>query len=104
MTGLLQCINFLERGVTGRALLAFPLRQIVVDWYEYMISKQVTRCSFPEDGRFTALCIQELIHLYARVKIEDAAKQLGLGVTALKKRCRQVGIQRWPHRQVSEQM
>lgn len=71
---------------------------------KYMISKQVTRCSFPDDGRFEAFYIQQLIHLYERVKIEDAAKQLGLGITALKKRCRQVGIQRWPHRQVSEQM
>jgi transcriptional regulator of acetoin/glycerol metabolism len=38
--------------------------------------------------------------MYAVLKIEDAAKELGMGTTALKKRCRQYGIHRWPHRQV----
>lgn len=38
--------------------------------------------------------------MFATLKIEEAAKELGIGVTALKKRCRQHGIYRWPHRQV----
>lgn len=38
--------------------------------------------------------------MYAVLKIEDAAKELGMGTTALKKRCRQYGIHRWPHRQL----
>lgn len=41
-----------------------------------------------------------LSHLYTSSTIEDAARLLGVGVTALKKRCREVGIKRWPHRQV----
>ena len=43
---------------------------------------------------------QLLSDLYVNSTIEDAARQLGVGVTALKKRCRQLGIKRWPHRQV----
>ena len=43
---------------------------------------------------------QLLSHLYTSETIEGAARQLGVGVTALKKRCRELGIKRWPHRQV----
>jgi len=32
--------------------------------------------------------------------INAAAAQLGFGVTALKKCCRQLGIQRWPYRKL----
>mmetsp|Transcript_10059 Transcript_10059/g.37287 ORF Transcript_10059/g.37287 Transcript_10059/m.37287 type:complete len:106 (+) Transcript_10059:234-551(+) len=50
----------------------------------------------PQDGISKEL----LSHLYTSSTIEDAARLLGVGVTALKKRCREVGITRWPHRQV----
>jgi len=33
--------------------------------------------------------------------ISDAAQELGLGVTMLKKQCRTHGIQRWPYRKLS---
>jgi hypothetical protein len=42
-----------------------------------------------------------LSQFYLSSTIEGAASQLGVGVTALKKRCRQLGIKRWPHRQVN---
>jgi hypothetical protein len=32
--------------------------------------------------------------------INDAARELGTGLTALKRRCRELGIERWPFRQV----
>lgn len=50
----------------------------------------------PQDGISKEL----LSHLYTSSTIEDAARLLGVGVTALKKRCREVGITRWPHRQL----
>jgi len=40
--------------------------------------------------------------MYTLLKMEEAAKELGLGITALKKYCRKHGIKRWPHRQVKE--
>ena len=46
------------------------------------------------------LSLQQLTRLFGVLKIEDAAKELGIGITALKKRCREYGIYRWPHRQV----
>jgi len=32
--------------------------------------------------------------------LEEAAKNIGMGSTALKKTCRQYGISRWPYRKV----
>ncbi|CAL6306190.1 unnamed protein product [Bathycoccus prasinos] len=32
--------------------------------------------------------------------LNDAAKELGMGVTALKKKCRKFGVKRWPYRQI----
>ncbi|KAK4778584.1 hypothetical protein SAY86_006112 [Trapa natans] len=37
-------------------------------------------------------------HFYS--PIADAAKALNIGVTLLKKRCRELGIRRWPHRKL----
>ncbi len=52
---------------------------------------------FLQDGISKTLLSQ----FYLSSTIEGAASQLGVGVTALKKRCRQLGIKRWPHRQVN---
>ena len=45
------------------------------------------------------LSLADLAALYSSVPINDAAKQLGIGLTALKRRCRELGIRRWPYRQ-----
>ncbi|KAK1268222.1 Protein RKD3 [Acorus gramineus] len=37
-------------------------------------------------------------HFY--VPINQAAKEMKIGLTALKKRCRELGISRWPHRKM----
>ncbi|CAI5481153.1 unnamed protein product [Closterium sp. Yama58-4] len=37
---------------------------------------------------------------YFRMSIQNAARVLGVGLTVLKKRCRELGIQRWPHRKL----
>ena len=47
-----------------------------------------------------SLTADSLVDLYSRFPIEAAAQHLGVGLTVLKKRCRQLGVKRWPHRQV----
>jgi len=37
---------------------------------------------------------------YFYMPISQAAKELNVGLTHLKKRCRDLGIQRWPHRKL----
>lgn len=46
------------------------------------------------------LTIDEISEYYQRYPISEAAQELGVGLTALKRRCREVGILRWPFRQV----
>ncbi|XP_010462778.1 PREDICTED: protein RKD1-like [Camelina sativa] len=43
---------------------------------------------------------KEIISLYFYMPITQAAKELNIGLTLLKKRCRELGIQRWPHRKL----
>ncbi|XP_010480535.1 PREDICTED: protein RKD1 [Camelina sativa] len=43
---------------------------------------------------------KETISLYFYMPITQAAKELNIGLTLLKKRCRELGIQRWPHRKL----
>nr|CAB3448124.1 unnamed protein product [Digitaria exilis]CAB3504577.1 unnamed protein product [Digitaria exilis] len=42
----------------------------------------------------------ELVSRHFCMPIKQAARELSVGVTVLKKRCRQLGIPRWPHRKV----
>lgn len=43
---------------------------------------------------------RELISKYFYMPITQAAKELNVGLTLLKKRCRDLGIRRWPHRKL----
>ncbi|CAH9090515.1 unnamed protein product, partial [Cuscuta epithymum] len=45
------------------------------------------------------LC-REKISNYFHMPITKAAKELNVGLTLLKKRCRELGIRRWPHRKL----
>uniref|UniRef100_A0ACD5V959 Uncharacterized protein n=1 Tax=Avena sativa TaxID=4498 RepID=A0ACD5V959_AVESA len=42
----------------------------------------------------------ELVSQYFYLPITQAARELKVGLTALKKRCRELGIPRWPHRKM----
>ncbi|KAE8816702.1 protein RKD1-like [Hordeum vulgare] len=42
----------------------------------------------------------ELVSQYFCMPIKRAAEELNVGLTILKKRCREIGIPRWPHRKV----
>ncbi|EFH69274.1 RWP-RK domain-containing protein, partial [Arabidopsis lyrata subsp. lyrata] len=43
---------------------------------------------------------KETISLYFYMPITQAARELNIGLTLLKKRCRELGIKRWPHRKL----
>ncbi|KAI3521775.1 hypothetical protein L1887_11249 [Cichorium endivia] len=43
---------------------------------------------------------RETISKYFYMPITQAAKELNVGLTLLKKRCRELGIRRWPHRKL----
>lgn len=43
---------------------------------------------------------REVISRYFYMPITKAARELNVGLTQLKKRCRQLGIRRWPHRKL----
>ncbi|PWA44034.1 protein RKD1 [Artemisia annua] len=43
---------------------------------------------------------KEVISQYFYMPIPQAAKELGIGLTALKVNCRRVGIKRWPYRKL----
>ncbi|GAB2269990.1 hypothetical protein Dimus_004905 [Dionaea muscipula] len=47
-----------------------------------------------------ALLSRELISHYFYMPITRAARELNVGLTLLKKRCRELGIRRWPHRKL----
>lgn len=42
----------------------------------------------------------ELVSQYFYMPITEAARELDVGLTLLKKRCRELGIPRWPHRKM----
>nr|GMC52641.1 protein RKD1-like [Ipomoea batatas] len=44
---------------------------------------------------------KETISNYFYMPINQAAKELNVGLTQLKKRCRRLGIRRWPHRKLN---
>ncbi|XP_059076928.1 protein RKD4-like [Cryptomeria japonica] len=50
-------------------------------------------------SRITDITMNELSH-YFNMPIAQAAKELNVGLTVLKKKCRGFGIPRWPHRKM----
>ncbi|KAL8519505.1 hypothetical protein ACS0TY_010440 [Phlomoides rotata] len=53
------------------------------------------------NGRYKSSTLQlEEIQKYFDVPITRAAKELNVGLTVLKKRCRELNIARWPHRKI----
>ncbi|XP_077229798.1 protein RKD1-like [Tasmannia lanceolata] len=73
------------------------------------IKKEGARCSRDEEktmdgncnGRSRSNPIEfDEISRYFYVPITQAAKQMNIGLTVLKKRCRELGIKRWPHRKM----
>lgn len=58
-------------------------------------------CNREANGQSNAkILTREEISKYFYVSIRQAAKELNAGITLLKKRCRELGIRRWPHRKL----
>ncbi|KAF8390185.1 hypothetical protein HHK36_024707 [Tetracentron sinense] len=65
--------------------------------HEQMKERRVKRCG--EERNSNDLSRETLSH-YFYMPITQAAKELNVGLTLLKKRCRELGIRRWPHRKL----
>ena len=61
--------------------------------------KQKKRCR-EERCSSSKMLSKETISQYFYMPITQAAKELDVGLTPLKKRCREWGIRRWPHRKL----
>ncbi|KAL6581563.1 hypothetical protein OROMI_007486 [Orobanche minor] len=57
---------------------------------------------FKRNGKYNKSSMLQLeeIQKYFDVPITRAAKELNVGLTVLKKRCRELNIMRWPHRKI----
>ncbi|XP_059285157.1 protein RKD1-like [Lycium ferocissimum] len=53
-----------------------------------------------EEINSSKMLSRDTISKYFYMPITQAAKELNIGVTLLKKRCRDLGIRRWPHRKL----
>ncbi|KAL1196533.1 Protein RKD3 [Cardamine amara subsp. amara] len=63
--------------------------------------KRVTvKQRYREDGVVIDTLSREILRKYYYMPITKAAKELNIGLTLLKKRCREVGVHRWPHRKL----
>ncbi|KAK1357725.1 RWP-RK domain-containing protein [Heracleum sosnowskyi] len=63
--------------------------------------KKNNSCSRVAKGQnSTRILTKEEISKYFYMPITQAAKELNIGLTLLKKRCRELGIPRWPHRKL----
>ncbi|XP_060202780.1 protein RKD4 [Lycium barbarum] len=65
-------------------------------------NKELIRKRKNNNGRYKKSDTLELdeIQRYFHVPITEAAKELRVGLTVLKKRCRELNIMRWPHRKL----
>ncbi|XP_054820784.1 protein RKD1-like [Prosopis cineraria] len=61
---------------------------------------EVKRTGREERSGSTKLLSRKAISQYFYMPITQAAKELNVGLTLLKKRCRELGIRRWPHRKL----
>ena len=61
---------------------------------EDRVERKMKRCSS------SSMLSKQAISQYFYMPITQAAKELNVGLTLLKKRCRELGIRRWPHRKL----
>ncbi|KAG9154744.1 hypothetical protein Leryth_014238 [Lithospermum erythrorhizon] len=65
------------------------------------IKKEMDKPQREERNSSSKHLSREIIAQYFYMPITQAAKQLNIGLTLLKKRCRELGIRRWPHRKLA---
>lgn len=105
-----------EYGTLNQIALQFPLCcNVADDKYCLKERNNVRRCSSNREEKSRnsnnknnsrhrhsskVLLSHETISDYFYMPITQAAKELNVGLTLLKKRCRELGIRRWPHRKL----
>ncbi|XVE54784.1 hypothetical protein DITRI_Ditri03aG0110000 [Diplodiscus trichospermus] len=62
--------------------------------------KNAKRCREEKCSSTSKMLSRKVISQYFYMPITQAAKELNVGLTLLKKRCRELGIRRWPHRKL----
>lgn len=62
-------------------------------------SKRHPRRPGPSERKLTNITVS-LLRPYFKKPISFAANELGVSESTLKKRCRSIGVARWPHRKV----
>ncbi|XP_057951008.1 protein RKD1-like [Malania oleifera] len=68
---------------------------------ESMKEKKHKRCREGKSSNSSSKTLtRETVSQYFYMPITQAAKELNVGLTLLKKRCRELGIRRWPHRKL----
>ncbi|KAK1366446.1 RWP-RK domain-containing protein [Heracleum sosnowskyi] len=99
-THVQQCSNFSTANGFGNVKDAMNLKSeqnsnfnALVKYEEEVVFRQNVR------SRTSALEVDE-IRKYFDLPITKAAKELNVGLTVLKKRCRELRIMRWPHRKI----
>ncbi|CAK9158663.1 unnamed protein product [Ilex paraguariensis] len=70
-----------------------------VQTHEESEGEKIKRCREYNNGSSKSLS-RKTISQYFYMPITQAAKELNVGLTLLKKRCRELGIRRWPHRKL----
>ncbi|GMH08883.1 hypothetical protein Nepgr_010723 [Nepenthes gracilis] len=87
----------------GDALIMSGVKSLSLDDHESKHGVTVTE-RFRKQmtaGKTKMECLEyEEIQRHFEMPISKAAKQLNVGLTVLKKRCRELNIRRWPHRKI----
>lgn len=91
-----QCVNGLgdvKSAMNLKSEQSSNNMNALVKYEEQAVLRQHVR------SRTSVLELEE-IRKYFDLPITKAAKELNVGLTVLKKRCRELGIMRWPHRKI----
>lgn len=70
----------------------------IVDDHEFLQRRTCSKQRAPT-RRVAQMRLSEL-STYFNMPINEASKQLNVGVTVLKRKCREFGVRRWPHRKI----
>ncbi|KAK6795456.1 hypothetical protein RDI58_008909 [Solanum bulbocastanum] len=68
--------------------------------HEEIILTEKEKDNIREEINSPRMLSRDAISKYFYIPITRAAKELNIGLTLLKKRCRDLGIRRWPHRKL----
>ncbi|VFQ76491.1 unnamed protein product [Cuscuta campestris] len=89
-----------EHKETAATVAAAGSRDGVEKWSPAAPSKK-PRSRHHRGGSKAQTLSRETISKYFNVPISKAAKEMNVGLTHLKRRCRTLGIRRWPHRKLA---